>query len=212
MKRTKRAACFLAALLLLCSLPSLFCSCAPRTEDIKDRVIWLLTESAEINEVLWGNGLPVWERDSEFAKENHLYDDPEEPDYLFVSQDSPYLSADAIKIEAEKYYAKEFLEASVYPQTFEGLAINDGMGYIVFAKPRFYEDGNWFYQYEYAENYFSAGKLSYDFSTIKVVRPSNKTTCYVTVSATLSTTGETLSLRVKLVVQNNQWFLSSAVG
>ena len=212
MRHTKRAFCLLLALLLLASLPSLFVSCAPKIDEIRERVEWLLTASEEINEVLWGKGLPVWERDSDFAKENHIYDAFEEEHYLFVSDASPYLSVGEIKSEAEKYYAKEFLTASVYPQTFEGLAINDGMGYIVFAPARFYEDGNWFYQYEYAENYFASGSLSYDFSTMKVVRPSNKTSCYVTVSATIDTTGETLSLRVKLQKQNGEWYLASAVG
>lgn len=210
MKQIRRVLCLFLALLLLAALPSLFVSCAPKTADLRERVEWLLTGSQEINEVLWGKGLPVWERSSEFAKENHIYDNFEEEDYLFVSDQSPYLSANEIKAEAERYYAKDFLTASVYPQTFEGLAINDGMGYIVFAKPRFYEDGNWLYQYEYAENYFAAGELSYDFSTIKVVRPSNQTTCYVTVSATLN--AETISLRIKLQKQNGEWYLASAVG
>ncbi|MBQ7172562.1 MAG: hypothetical protein IJR88_00360 [Clostridia bacterium] len=211
MRHTKWAICLLLALLLLGSLP-LFSSCAPRVEDLYDRVVWLLTESQEIGEVLWGKGLPVWEKDSEFAKENHLYENAIEPDYLFVSDEAAYHSVSEIKAEAERYYAKDYLEASVYPQTFEGLAINDGMGQIAFAKPRFYEDGNWFYQYEDAENYFSAGTLTYDFSTLRVVKPSNDQTCYVTISATLDSTGETLSLRVKLVVQNDQWYLASAVG
>lgn len=210
--KSKRALCFLAALLLLGSLPSLFVSCAPRVEDLYDRVVWLITESQEIGEVLWGKGLPVWEKDSEFAKENHLYDGTTEPDYLFVSDDAPYHSVEEIKAEAERYYAKDYLEASVYPQTFEGLAINDGMGNIAFAKPRFYEDGNWLYQYEQAENYFSAGELTYDFSTMKVVRPSNKTTCYVTLSATLDSTGEIITQRIKLQKQNGEWYLASAVG
>ena len=210
MKHTGRAVCLFLALLLLASLPSLFVSCAPKTEDLRERVEWLLTNSQEINEVLWGKGLPVWERDSEFAKENHLYDDLEEEDYLFVSDESPYRSANEIKTEAERYYAKDFLEASVYPQTFEGLAINDSMGYLVFAKPRFYEDGKWFYQYAYAENYFANGTLSYDFSTLKVVRPSNKNTCYVTISATLGS--KTIAQRIKLQKQNGEWYLASAVG
>lgn len=210
MKHTRRAVCLLLALLLLAALPALFVSCAPKTEDLRERVEWLLSNSQEINEVLWGKGLPVWERDSEFAKENHIYDDLEEEDYLFVSDESPYRSASEIKTEAERYYAKDYLEASVYPQTFEGLAINDSMGYLVFAKPRFYEDGSWFYQYAYAENYFEGGTLSYDFSTMKVVRPSNKTTCYVTISATLGS--KTITQRVKLQKQNGEWYLASAVG
>ena len=208
----KKSAVALALLLLLSSLLSLFSSCAPKTEEVRARVEWLLSSSEEINEVLWGKGLPVWERGSEFAKENHIYDDFTEEDYLFVSDTSPYLSANEIKAEAERYYAKEYLEQSVYPQTFEGIAITDGMGYITFAKARFYEDGKWFYQYEYAENYFATGKLTYDFSTMQVVRPSNKTTCYVTISATLDSTGEMLTQRIKLQKQNGEWYLASAVG
>ena len=206
----KRSAAALALLLLLSSLLSLFSACMPKTDDLRERVEWLLTESQEINEVLWGKGLPVWTRDSEFAKENHIYDDFEEDDYLFVSDESRYLSASSIKTEAERYYAKEFLEKSVYPQTFDGIAIDDGMGYLVFAKARFYDDGDWFYQYKDAENYFANGSLTYDFSTMKVVRPSNKNTCYVTISATLGS--EMITQRVKLQKQNGEWYLASAVG
>lgn len=210
MKHTKRGFCLLLALLLLASLPSFFVSCAPKTEELQARVEWLLTESQEINEVLWGKGLPVWTRDSAFAKENHLYDNIEDEDYLFVSDESPYLSASSIKTEAERYYAKDFLEKSVYPQTFDGIAIDDGMGYLVFAKARFYDDGDWFYQYKDAENYFASGSLTYDFSTMKVVRPSNKNTCYVTISATFGS--EMITQRVKLQKQNGEWYLASAVG
>ena len=212
MRHTKRAFCLLLALLLLTSLPAFFVSCAPKTEEVRARVEWLLSSSEEINEVLWGKGLPVWERGSEFAKENHIYDDFAEEEYLFVSDASPYLSANEIKAEAERYYAKDYLEQSVYPQTFEGIAITDGMGYITFAKARFYEDGKWFYQYEYAENYFAGGALSYDFSTMKVVRPSNQTTCYVTISATLDSTGEIHTQRIKLQKQHGEWYLASAAG
>ena len=210
--KQKKSAMLLALLLLLASLPSFFVSCAPKTEEIRERVEWLISSSEEIGEVLWGKGLPVWTRDSAFAKENHLYDDFEEDDYLFVSDESPYLSALAIQTEAERYYAKDFLEKSVYPQTFDGIAINDSMGDRVFANARFYDDGDWFYQYKDAENYFATGHLTYDFSTMKVVRPSNQTTCYVTISATLDTTGETLTQRVKLQKQNGEWYLASAVG
>lgn len=201
----------LCSVLLLSLLLPLACACAPRSSDIAPRVEWLLRNSAEINEVIWGEGLPVWAKDSEFARENHLYDDFEEGDYYdFVTDESPYLSAEQIKIEAERYYSKEFLESTVYPQLFDGLAIPDSAGSIAYARARFLEDGNWFYQLRGAENYFASGKLVYDFSSIRVVAPSNDDVCYVKISATLG--GESVTQRVKLQKQDGVWLLASFAG
>ena len=220
MKQTKRRLCCLfLALLLFGSSPLLFSSCAPKVEDLYDRVVWLLTESQSVNEVIWGEGLAVWEKDSEFAKEEHLYDNDNylyykltDKDYLFVSDQAAFHSIEEIKAEAERYYTEDYLKASVYPQTFDGVLL-DTMGSRILLKPRFYEEGNKLFQYENAENYYSTGKWVYDFSTMKVVRRiSNRQTCYVSLLATLDTTGESQTVRIKLQVQNNQWFLAGPVG
>ena len=46
---------------------------APRVEDIYDRMVYLIESSQEVNALIYGCGLPVWEDDSEYVEFMHVY-------------------------------------------------------------------------------------------------------------------------------------------
>ena len=57
-------ACIVATVLFFTSLSLVSCSTPPpEIDDIRERIIYLLEESQEINSIFWGEGLPVYERD-----------------------------------------------------------------------------------------------------------------------------------------------------
>ena len=216
-KTIKRA---VALLLLLCTLiGSLTCfsACtlgAPKVDKIYDRVVELIEAAQELNTVFYGAGLPVYAQDSEYAELNHLYFNFEHTGYQIVSDFAKFKSVDEIKAAAEKVFSTAYLEDVLYNNAFVGYAIEDGAGGSVMAEPRYYDDGSWIYRLKNDTDYLTGGIRIYDYSTMKIVAPSNGKACTLSISSYLpSDPSFILTDTIRIVKQEDGlWYLDSFTG
>ncbi len=180
---------------------------APELDSVKPRIIELIEASYEINEIIFGKGLPVYKRGSETAEEKHMYDNDDGFEkYDFVSEKSPYLSILQIKSAMEDVYSEAYI-TPLYEVLFVGISTGniDNMLYA-----RFLETDTWFFQYTDIESVLP-GKRIYDYSTMKMVKPSNAS--YINVEMTSWLEGaenEKTKIRISLILQDDgKWYLDS---
>ena len=141
-----------------------------------------------------------------------LYYDVNDPaDYDYVRMDAPYHSINEIKAAAEQVYSPDFLH-SRYDNLFVGTAgLTDS---VVGLSARYIEytasDGA---VYLMQSNTFEAlvtERRIYDFSTVKMVKPSNKK--YVTLeldSYLESNPAKIVRVRVSMQLVDGQWYLDT---
>lgn len=187
---------------------------APKLEEIYDRVVELVEASYELNTVFYGAGIPVYPTDSMYAEFSHLYFDfPYRGEYEMASQYTSFRAIDEIKLAAQRVYSTAYLEQVLYPAAFDGYAIGDGVGGTAIAKPRYLEEDGWLYR-STEENYSLTGLRVYDYSTMKVVRPSRSDACYVEMLSWLDDAPDTVTtVRLRLVLQDDGlWYLDSFTG
>ena len=186
----------------------------PKTEEIYDRVVELIEASYELNTIFLGEGLPVYEKGSDYAEMMHLYYQFEHPGYEVVSQYAKFKSEEEIRIAAKKVYGEAYLEDVLYNNAFVGYAIEDGSGGSAIAQARYYDDGKWIYSFEDYKAYLTGGMRIYDYSTMKVVSPSRKDSCTVSIQSYLPNAPETvLNDTLRLVKQDDGlWYLDSFTG
>ena len=186
------------------------CSSSPRVEDVYDRVVELVEASYELNTVFYGAGLPVYEADSLYAEFSNMYYGFEyEGSHESVTPYSKFATVQQIRDAAELVYSKEYLEEVIYPTLFDGYVI-PGMGEVKIA--RYLEDDEWIYQ-SVKEDALYSGIIVYDYSSMKIVAPSDANACYVEMNAWMENTPDQVkSVRIRLVSQDGAWFLDSFTG
>ena len=93
----------------------------------------------------------------------------------------------------------------IYQAAFEGI----GGGEYGIKMPRFYTEGGLLRQYNQAKNYIKVQRV-YDYSTLKIVRPSNDTYMNVTVDTHLEGETEILEVTLRFVKgTDGEWYLDS---
>ena len=209
---------FTLALVLILTTVGGFSACAnrnaPAVEDIYDRVVELVEASHELNTVFYGVGLPTHPADSVYAQINHIYHNFYNTDtYEMVSASAKFLTSVEIKNAAEKVYSKAYLEDVVYPSIFTGHAVSDASGKPHFAHARYIEDNDWIYQVIDTDPRYQ-GMLVYDYSTMRVVKPSNAKMCFVEIDCFEDIDpSKTYTQRLTLVLQEDgRWYLDSFTG
>ena len=219
MKKTiKQAVSYLLALCLLLALPACFTGCAsrpPKIGQIYDRVVELVESSYSLNTVFYGAGLPVYEKGSTYAELAHLYFGATTTSgYELITPYALYRSEDDIKAAAEQVYSRAYLDEVIYPALFEGYAIEGINGSATHALARYLQEQEWLYQDESATNYLTHGMRIYDYSTMKIVRPSNGQACYVSMNSWMPDSPDVISTNpIRLVLQDDgQWYLDSFTG
>lgn len=194
----------LALAMLLClALPLGGCaSDAPAVEQIYDVVVDLVERSYAANDLLYGYGLPVIAIGSEWAELNYTYNASDYADYEYVSEYSPYISITTIKEELESVYSKTFLD-SYYTALFDGFLAGETL-----FRARYYETNDWLYQSVDNEPLVTWQRI-YDYSTMRVIKPSRAD--YVTVEIDTHLEGETTTLpvRIAIVYQDGEWRLDA---
>ena len=141
----------------------------PRLDsEMKDRFIYLIEESKDMNTVFFGAGLPVYYREDALSERLGVYYNDELITYNKVSEFSSYKYIDDIKKKAGSIYSEAYLSA-LYETAFDGVMTGNASAYL-----RFYEQGDILYQSMLAKD-FGVNERIYDYSTMKIVRPSNKT-------------------------------------
>jgi hypothetical protein len=212
----KRILTLFLTLCVMLSGMAMFTSCsrAPAVEEIYDRVVELVEASYDLNTVFYGAGLPVYKTNSEYAEFTHMYYDfAHKGSYEYVMPRAQFLSEEQIRTAAEKVYSKDYLKKVIYPATFVGYAIDDGMGDAAYAYARYMQEYDSFYQSTQDESYIDGMRI-YDYSTIQIINPSNAQIFRITVDTWMESSPEkieevTLSFTL---AEDGQWYLNTFTG
>ena len=198
-------AAILASVLSLCAVISM-ASCqgssAPELDDVKERLVYLIEESKELNVIFFGKGLPVYRRDSAISERKTVYASDSINGYDRLNENSEYISIDALKYAAEQIYSKDYLSA-VYEGAFEGILTGNTGAYL-----RFYDDGKNLYQNTNLHD-FKVNERIYDYSTMEIIAPSSSD--YINVTVETYSLGESKRKTVTLsfTFENGNWYLDS---
>ena len=204
----------LAIIVLAVTCVLLFqCNSAPKIENIYDRMVYLLESSQEVNALIYGCGLPVWEDDSEYVEFMHVYYGLDTArNYEIVMPNAKYLSVQEMKEEIEKIYSKEYLEDVIYRSIFDGYAIEDGIGGSVIGVARYYEEGAYLWQSKDFKTFYT-GMRVYDYSTMQVRSLGKTDRCVVTIDSWLEDEPENVeNIEILITLQNGQWYLDNFVA
>ena len=204
----------LAVIVLTATCLLLFqCNSVPKIENIYDRMVYLLESSQEVNSLIYGCGLPVWEDDSEYVEFMHVYYGLETArNYEIVMPNAKYLSVQEMKEEIEKIYSKEYLEDVIYRSIFDGYAIEDGIGGSVIGVARYYEEGAYLWQSKDFKTFYT-GMRVYDYSTMQVRSLGKTDRCVVTIDSWLEDEPENVeNIEILITLQNGQWYLDNFVA
>ena len=182
-----------------------FASCSgksPKLEDVKERFIYLIENSKEINSIFFGSGLPVYERESFLSDKKGVYYDDKYTTYERVMENSRYLTVNEIKEKAEKIYSTEYLKA-MYETAFQGVMTGSSSAYM-----RFYESEDWLYQNLYATD-FDLSERIYDYSSMQIVKPSNSEYVNITIDTYTLEDKTVKNISLTFVYENGDWYLDS---
>jgi len=205
----------LAVVILVVSCVLLFqCNAAPRIEDIYDRMVYLMESSQEVNALIYGCGLPVWEDDSEYVEFMHVYYGLDTArNYEIVMPNAKYLSIEQMKNAIEKIYGKEYIDKVIYPAIFDGIAISDNNGGSVIGVARYYEEGNYLWQTKEFRVKPYTGMRVYDYSTMQVRSLGKTDRCVVTVDSWLEDTPDKVeNVEILITKQDGQWYLDNFIA
>ncbi|HHT53365.1 MAG TPA: hypothetical protein GX011_00290 [Clostridiales bacterium] len=177
------------ALLLLTS-----CSRPPELSEIYDEVVSLIEASYEINEIFFGRGLPTDEGQSDL------------PGYSLVRVDAKFKSIDEIKAATALVYSEDYREG-LYEVAFGGVAsFTPGAHSVV--KARFIEHNGRLRQDSNTKALISAKRI-YDYSSMKIVKPSNARNVNISIDSHLEGSGEILNITLSFVFEDGRWLLNS---
>ena len=187
----------------------------PALEDVRDELILRIENSKQVNDIFWGEGLPVIKIGSPEADEFGLYteensiltDDYGAWEYVDPSKTS-IISVDAIKMLAESAYSDTFLKG-VYTAQFDGLY--DPVTVTV-LDPHYYEDEVWIWKNSNSEEEFPsvAVKREFDYSSIKMKESaSSDERIVITIDSYPEGKTEVEVLTFTFDKQEDGWYLSS---
>lgn len=202
----------LLPLLLLLSVSLLSCARPPELADVREEFGNLIEASEEINNLLWGEGLPYYDIDSDFAKESGIYGEHPETlgNYRYVTTEAQqkYPSADDIRTAAEKVYSNAFL-SGVATSLFEGNVISNGEVSVV-SRARYAELNQSLCILVGWNSGFTYSPRTFNLSTMQIVKKlSNTDIVTVTVDSTRKDGSDPRTLTLRFVREENGWRLDS---
>lgn len=137
----------------------------------------------------------------------YVYTDEDVPNYDVVRVDCGYTSIDDLKRAAEKVYTADFLK-QIYEGAFDGVAYAE-TGYSGVRSARFIEQSMLLRQYNELDSHELARRV-YDYSTIKIIRPSNAQRVNLTIDTHLEGEDEILTVRLTLILgEDGEWYLDT---
>ena len=201
MKKTVGIIALMLAVLL--ALPMVSCSGkAPELEGIKERLVYLVEESKELNVLFFGNGLPVYRREDALTERKMVYFNSNLSNYERVMENSSYVSIEKMKAAAEKVYSEDYI-SEIYESAFDGIMTGNSSAYV-----RFFDNGEWLYQNVNKSN-FSLNERIYDYSTMKIVAPSSADYINVTVESYSLADNVRQTVYLSFIYENGNWYLDS---
>ena len=197
----KRIICVSIAMIICLSTVISMTSCGqlPDIEMLKDRFIYLIEESKEINVIFFGVGLPTFDREGALEQKLGIYYDDKLPAYNTITLYTPYYSEIGIKEAAEKVFSTEYLD-KIYESAFDGI-VTDASTYM-----RFYELEGKIYQ-SISANDFGLSERIYDYSTMTVVKPSNNDYINVTVETYTLDDDTRVKITLSFAFERGDWYL-----
>lgn len=204
----------LAAVVLVLGCVALFLQKGtPEIEDIYDRMVYLIESANDLNAVLYGCGLPVWEEDSEYVEFMHVYYGLDAArSYEIVMPNARYLSVSQIKEAAESIYSKSYLQEVIYRSVFDGYAISDGAGGSVVGVARYYEEDSYLWQSKDYKTFYTGIRI-YDYSTMQVHSLGKPDRCVITVDSWLEDSPEQVeNVEILITLQDGEWYLDNFTG
>ena len=205
MKSLKRmvALCIVVLLTSAFILSATSCSgTAPELESVKERLIYLIEESKELNVIFFGKGLPVYKKESEISERKMVYFGNDNGIYERVTEDSDYHSPEAIKAAAEKIYSSDYV-SEIYESAFDGIVIGDANAYV-----RFYDNGEMLCQNINA-TVFNLSERIYDYSTMEIIKPSRSDYINVKIDSYSVDDPTVRVVYLSFVYENGNWYLDS---
>ena len=139
-------------------LPLIFRSTAPEYSEIEERFKWLVTESAEINKVLFGTGLPTIERVYDPWEDMEVYKPEGSDKYIYYCyiQDKQY--GEVLAYRAGVLDAKKYLRVSETPDPSATAVYSDTENSRYYYAIEGYKEPDAYY-------YNSKSPLNYDYIT-----------------------------------------------
>ena len=193
----------LVILVLVMSVSLMSCSgSGPKLEDVKERFIYLIENSKELNTIYFGKGLPIYEREGILAEQKGVYYNDTLTSYDKVMENSRYLSIDEIKERSEEIYSTEYL-AALYETAFDGIMTGSSSAYL-----RFFESADWIFQNTYATD-FDLSERIYDYSTMQIVTPSNNEYVNVIIDSYTLKDRKVKTVSLTFVYERGNWYLDS---
>ena len=205
----------LAVVVLVVSCVLLFqCNAAPDIEDIYDRMVYLLETSQDVNALIFGYGLPVWEDDSEYVEFEHIYHNmPTARNYEIVMPNAKYLTIDQIKEAIQKIYSQQYIDAVITSSIFDGFAVSDNVGGSVVGVARYLQEDVYLWQSKEFRVTPYEGMRIYDYSTMKVRSLGKTDRCVITIDSWLEDTPDQVeNIEILIAKQNGQWYLDNFVA
>lgn len=197
--------CLVVLLLLTALVPLSSCaSKAPELEEVYDRLVYLIENAHEVNVVMFGAGLPVYERGNEEDELIHRYYGVTEDGREYVSLYAKYDSIETIKAAASAVYSQDYCD-SVFESLFTGYASDIGTGSILPA--RYSEDEQWMYQNSYVTPLVTGTRV-YDYASMRIVSPSRGDYLKVEIlSYAEDQPEEWVTIDLSFVYENGNWYL-----
>ena len=204
MKAFQRAPRALALLLtLLLCLPLASCANqAPTTQEVYNDVVALIEASHAVNDVAFGQGLAVWTFDSDFAKEHQLYKDSDDSYYQYVTDEAAFQTILQIRDAVQGVYSEAYAGA-LCETLFDGFALG-----TTIVRPQYIENNGWLMQRTDYSPIITSQRV-YDYSTMRVVRPSDRTHLTIEIQSRLEGQEQTSSDRLTLVWEEDGWRLDT---
>ena len=190
-------------LVLALSLTMMSCAVnAPDISEVKERFVYLIEESKELNVVFFGTGLPVYRRGDAISDRKMVYFDDELTGYDRVMENTDFLTIDEIKASAELVFSEDYL-SDFYESAFDGIMKGSSSAYV-----RFYDDTDWLYQNINA-TVFALSERIYDYSTMTIIDPSSDTYVNISVESYSLADPTRRTVYLSFVFENGNWFLDT---
>jgi hypothetical protein len=199
----KKSIISIVLVLLIVVLGMSSCSgSAPKIDEVRDRIVYLIEGSKEINILFFGSGLPIYRRDGLIETELGVYYDDEYTAYNKVMENTRFKGIDDMKKAAERVYSENYLDA-IYETAFEGYMTGSSSAYM-----RFLETSDWMYQSISATD-FDLSERIFDYSSMEIVKPSNGEYMNVTIDSYSLRDKKVKTITLSFIYERGNWYLDS---
>ena len=203
----KRVFCVALACLMLLGVCVCVPSCGtkpPEIEDVYDRLVECIESAHEVNVLLFGEGLPVYDREGEEENLIHRYYGMAENGLEYVSIYTKYASLEEIQAAVEQVYSKDYRE-SLFETLFTGYASDVSTSTVLPA--RYSQDEKGMYQNSQIKPLVTGVRV-YDYANMKIVSPSHGTMiCVELPSYSEAKPDEWVILDLTFVYEEGNWYL-----